>query len=190
MTGELDRETILDHVREHDQEHVLRWLDELDAQSTRELLSQLGDVDWDRFDQFRRLVMTAATEATFSNLRPAPIERLPLRPDQVRAEARVIERGEAALRDDRVAALVVAGGQGTRLRYDHPKGMYPISPIRGKSLFQMFAEQILAARREYDCGLPWLIMTSGTITSAWARTRCTSSCRTPTRSWTTTGTSC
>jgi UDP-N-acetylglucosamine/UDP-N-acetylgalactosamine diphosphorylase len=162
MTGELDRETILDHVREHDQEHVLRWLDELDAQSTRELLSQLGDVDWDRFDQFRRLVMTAATEATFSNLRPAPIERLPLRPDQVRAEARVIERGEAALRDDRVAALVVAGGQGTRLRYDHPKGMYPISPIRGKSLFQMFAEQILAARREYDCGLPWLIMTSGT----------------------------
>jgi len=74
----------------------------------------------------------------------------------------VLQLGRDALKADRVAAVTAAGGQATRLRYDHPKGMYPITPIRRASLFQSFAEQILAARRRYGCRLPWLIMTSPT----------------------------
>jgi UDP-N-acetylglucosamine/UDP-N-acetylgalactosamine diphosphorylase len=54
----------------------------------------------------------------------------------------------------------VAGGQGTRLGWDGPKGCFPISPIRKASLFQIFAEKILAARRRYGVGLRWCIMTS------------------------------
>ncbi len=54
----------------------------------------------------------------------------------------------------------MAGGQGTRLGWEGPKGCFPISPIRKASLFQIFAEKILAARRRYGTGLRWYIMTS------------------------------
>src|SRR5208283_3798976 len=68
--------------------------------------------------------------------------------------------GEAALRAGRVAAFTVAGGQGTRLGYDGPKGTFPITPLKGKSLFQVFAEKILAAGRRHGRPLHWFIMTS------------------------------
>lgn len=162
MATEFDENAVIKTVKEHGQDHLLRWLDELDDAGRARLLEQLARIDFARVADFRRLITSTTTEATFSKLEPAPIERLPLRREQVRAEKRVIARGEKALKADRVAALVVAGGQGTRLHYDHPKGMYPITPIRGKSLFQTFAEQILAARRDYKSSMPWLIMTSTT----------------------------
>jgi UDP-N-acetylglucosamine/UDP-N-acetylgalactosamine diphosphorylase len=70
------------------------------------------------------------------------------------------ETGEAALRAGKVAAFVVAGGQGTRLGYNGPKGTFPVTPVQGKPLFQVFAEKIQAAQNRYDCTIPWFIMTS------------------------------
>src|SRR5690606_24087972 len=74
------------------------------------------------------------------------------------AEAKAL--GEEALRAGRVAAFVVAGGQGTRLGYDGPKGTYPVTPVLKKSLFNVFAEKIRAAGIRYGKPLHWFIMTS------------------------------
>ncbi|MBX9625565.1 MAG: UDPGP type 1 family protein, partial [Gemmataceae bacterium] len=68
--------------------------------------------------------------------------------------------GEAALRRGEVAALVVAGGQGSRLGFDHPKGMYPVGPVSGASLFRVHAEKVLALSRRYGRPVPLLVMTS------------------------------
>ena len=54
------------------------------------------------------------------------------------------EYGETLLKEGKVGAILVAGGQGTRLGFDHPKGMFQIGPVSGKSLFQLFCEQIAA----------------------------------------------
>jgi hypothetical protein len=59
-----------------------------------------------------------------------------------------------------VAAFTVAGGQGTRLGYDGPEGTFPVTPLKRKPLFQVFAEKILAAGRRYGRPLHWFIMTS------------------------------
>jgi UDP-N-acetylglucosamine/UDP-N-acetylgalactosamine diphosphorylase len=59
-----------------------------------------------------------------------------------------------------VAALTVAGGQGTRLGVNAPKGVVRITPIQQKTLFELFAEMVQVARRRYDASIPWLIMTS------------------------------
>lgn len=69
-------------------------------------------------------------------------------------------RGDAALRNGRVAAFTVAGGQGTRLGFEGPKGTYGVTPVLGKSLFHVFAEKILAASRIYGKPVPWYLMTS------------------------------
>src|SRR4029077_10204849 len=70
------------------------------------------------------------------------------------------ERGEAAFREGSVAFLVVAGGQGSRLGFEHPKGMFPIGPVSNKTLFQIHTEKILALRRRYGAAIPFLVMTS------------------------------
>ena len=56
----------------------------------------------------------------------------------------------------------MAGGQGSRLGFEHPKGMYAIGPVTGKSLFQIHAEKVLALRHRYGRPVPLLVMTSHT----------------------------
>src|SRR5205814_8681777 len=79
-------------------------------------------------------------------------------PDADDPEARA--RGEAALKAGEVAALVVAGGQGSRLGFEHPKGMFPVGPVSRKSLFQLHAEKVLARSRRAGVPIPLLVMTS------------------------------
>jgi UDP-N-acetylglucosamine/UDP-N-acetylgalactosamine diphosphorylase len=69
-------------------------------------------------------------------------------------------RGEAALASGTVASIVVAGGQGTRLGFDAPKGFFPIGPVTGATLFQGFFEQLEVVRRQTGRTVPLLVMTS------------------------------
>ena len=77
-----------------------------------------------------------------------------------RAGEQARERGEAALRAGRVAAMVVAGGQATRLGYDGPKGLFPIGPVTQRSLFELQAQKLRGLARRYGRRVPWYVMTS------------------------------
>lgn len=72
----------------------------------------------------------------------------------------VRERGIQALKKGKVGVVTVAGGQGTRLGHSGPKGTYPVTPLTHKTLFQVFAEKILAAEKRYGNVVHWAIMTS------------------------------
>ena len=93
---------------------------------------------------------------------PGPPEVVPVPRDEAgrAAERRASEAGEALLREGRVAAILLAGGQGTRLGFDGPKCDFPFAPITGRTLFAHHAAKIAAIRRRYGTSLPWLIMTS------------------------------
>ena len=68
--------------------------------------------------------------------------------------------GAELLAAGQVAAVLVAGGQGSRLGVDGPKGCVPVSPLKHKSLFQIHAEKVLALTRRYGAKVPLYIMTS------------------------------
>lgn len=68
--------------------------------------------------------------------------------------------GKSLLAQGKVGCMIVAGGQGTRLSYEAPKGTFPVSVIKNKSLFQLFAEKTLSAGRQVGRSLPLAIMTS------------------------------
>lgn len=70
------------------------------------------------------------------------------------------ELGKKLISEGRVGCLIVAGGQGTRLNFNKPKGFYPVTLIKKKSLFQLFAEKILAAGKRASRPLSVAIMTS------------------------------
>ncbi|MBL9154787.1 MAG: UDPGP type 1 family protein [Verrucomicrobiales bacterium] len=147
----------------HGQGHVFRHFDTLDAAGQAELIRQAGEIDLDEVDHlFDTLVRHpgAGNDAIAEGLSPAEFIPLPDRGGDAARWAEAAAAGEAALRAGRVAAFTVAGGQGTRLGFDGPKGTFPVTPVRHASLFQVFAEKIAAAGERYGRAVPWFIMTS------------------------------
>ncbi|MFC6118135.1 UTP--glucose-1-phosphate uridylyltransferase [Macrococcoides bohemicum] len=67
------------------------------------------------------------------------------------------EKGLEAIRQLKIAPVLMAGGQGTRLEHPGPKGTFEFD---GKSLFEFQAEQIIAYNETYNINMPWTIMTS------------------------------
>jgi UDP-N-acetylglucosamine/UDP-N-acetylgalactosamine diphosphorylase len=145
------------------QEHLLRWWDDLDTPSRDHLLSDIESIPWDQLDPLIEThVRKKPADVAPTNLEPAPV--YPCEPDADREALYrdAIARGEERIRAGKVAAFTVAGGQGTRLGFDGPKGAFPISPVKKKTLFQLFAETILAVRQRYGVDVRWYVMTSPT----------------------------
>jgi UDP-N-acetylglucosamine/UDP-N-acetylgalactosamine diphosphorylase len=144
------------------QGQVFAFWDELPDASRRRLLEQAAEIDLAEIDHLTRTLLTkgAVAGVNLDGLAPAPYEHRPEHGGDAAAWARAKAAGEEALRAGRVAAFTVAGGQGTRLGYDGPKGTFKVTPVKQKSLFQVFAEKIEAAGRRYGRPLHWFIMTS------------------------------
>jgi UDP-N-acetylglucosamine pyrophosphorylase len=71
-----------------------------------------------------------------------------------------LEAGKAAIRAKKLAVVLLAGGHGSRLGSSEPKGCFPISPVRGASLFQLFAERLAALEELYQTRIPIIIWVS------------------------------
>ena len=88
---------------------------------------------------------------------PPEAVRLSERTPQLLAEANL--EGSRAISAGEVAMVLVAGGQGTRLGFDQPKGMYSIGPVSGRTLFQMHVDSLRGAMKKFGVSIPLLIMT-------------------------------
>jgi UDP-N-acetylglucosamine/UDP-N-acetylgalactosamine diphosphorylase len=153
---------IIDAYSRAGQGHVFAFYDSLSEPERVRLLAEASEID---LGEVARLVGTlvasgAAKGVDLSGLSPAPYERLPARGGDAADWSAARAAGEEALRRGRVAAFTVAGGQGTRLGFDGPKGTFPVTPVRKLPLFQVFAEKLIAAGRRYGRPLHWFIMTS------------------------------
>lgn len=143
------------------QGHVLRWWGELTATQRAELLSDVESVPWPVLDPLLAShAVSRPTRAIPSCLEPAVVYPKDRRPDQVELYDTAVRVGRERLCGGKVAAMTVAGGQGTRLGVAGPKGKVVVTPIGQRSLFQVFAEMVLAANRQYAVSTPWYIMTS------------------------------
>ena len=144
------------------QGQVFAFWDYLPPSERAILANQAAEIDLAEIERLNRTLVLKAGGGgvNLDGLVPAPCTRLPGNGGDAGQWAEAKAAGEAALRDGRVAAFTVAGGQGTRLGYDGPKGTFAVTPLKGKSLFQVFAEKIRAAGLRYGRPLHWFIMTS------------------------------
>jgi len=149
-------------LTDNGQGQLLAFYDQLPDNMRQHLLAQIERLDFSQIPIWIEKYIKNARTMTLANiLEPAPAypsEPTTLAEQQKYELAR--KRGTELLSAGKVAAFVVAGGQGTRLGFDGPKGNFPISPIKNKTLFQLFAETILAAGKKYGTELCWYIMTS------------------------------
>jgi UDP-N-acetylglucosamine/UDP-N-acetylgalactosamine diphosphorylase len=150
-----DRET-RERLEAAGQGHLFGHWEARPEQMKRRLLDDLAGLDLSLVGGLCALVRAPQAGAVPAGaLSPAPYVSLA----QSAGDREARERGEELIRRGRTALLTVAGGQGSRLGYEGPKGMFPITPMRKLTLFALFAEKLLAARRWYGTSIPWLIMT-------------------------------
>jgi UDP-N-acetylglucosamine/UDP-N-acetylgalactosamine diphosphorylase len=142
------------------QESLLRWWDELDPDSQARLSLEIESIDFEALDAlFHQLVQEEAGVSP-SNVGPVAVDRLPRTDGERVARRHVAAIGESTLDAGEVAVVIVAGGSGTRLGFDGPKGTYPIAPVSASTLFQIHSEKILALSRRHRRPIPLYIMTS------------------------------
>lgn len=143
-------EGLLDEAR---QSHLLRFADRLDPERLAGLLAQIAELDFEWLEH--------AWKTQPATPEPAQLQPYPhiVRDDDADGGA-ALALGKQALRDGRAATLLVAGGQGSRLGFEGPKGNYPIGAVSGHTLFRIHAERLVALGKRHGVVPPLYCMTS------------------------------
>jgi len=149
-------EETIEKVYFYKQEQVFEYWSELSDPEKEILLRELSEVD---FDLLKKLYNTTENPIP-PEFKPAPYINRPENNEEREAFAHAEKIGIEHLKSGKVAAFIVAGGQGSRLGFEGPKGKFPAGPVSGKSLFHFHGEKIYAASKKYSTLIPYLIMTS------------------------------
>ena len=153
-------------LRPHNQLHLLRFWDELDAAVQQLLAQQIMAIDFDLLDSLFREEIDQPDWAELARQASPPLavrlhERKPGAANPLNITAEQARRaGVAALERGEVGVILVAGGQGSRLGFEKPKGMYPIGPLSKATLAQIHVEKIRAIAARHGKSIPLYMMTS------------------------------
>lgn len=138
---------------DHNQQHVAALLDSLRGERREYLERQIEQIDWDVVELWQH------PDDLSGKGKVEPIEGLTL--PQIHRNTSVYKRvGEQALQAGKVGAVLLAGGQGTRLGSDAPKGAYDIGITRPLYIFQQLVANLNDVCRQCKCYVPLLVMTS------------------------------
>ena len=159
---ESDLESVRRVFADHGQDHVFAFWEQLNDPEQRAFLEQLGRLarTLPTWAAGRRRAIDELRNVTRSQLEPMPVESLPEFGGNETTRKSAKLAGEELLAAGRVAILVVAGGQGTRLGLNGPKGGFPVGPVSDRSLFRLQAQKILGLNRRLGRRFPWYVMTS------------------------------
>lgn len=158
-------EDLFHKLEEYQQTQLLHWWDELNDQQREALTGQIQQIN---FAQIERLYAPkegakaeeSPAEKAERATRPATVVRLDDRAHAKDEAEAAIAAGNQLLSEGKVGAILVAGGQGSRLGFSHPKGMYPVGPVKQTSLFQILVEQLIARGKKAGKPISYFIMTS------------------------------
>jgi len=162
------KQELFHHLKTFGQEHLLTFWDVLSDSERETLSTQISALDFVQIAELYERRNEPAELLTLADRASDPpaykfstvTDPTPCKTSKPITASEAIEAGMEALRGGKVAFALVAGGQGTRLGFPHPKGMYPIGPVSGATLFQFHFEKVLAMSRRYGYRVPYCIMTS------------------------------
>lgn len=159
---DVDKNSLVQLFKQAGQGHIFDYLNELNAEKQKALLARAASIDLKELESLvaEHVVKKQANKMSLDGLLPAPYIALPENGGDAAQWKAAHDAGAAAISAGRVAAFTVAGGQGTRLGYDGPKGTYPVTPVTNKTLFQVFAEKIARSSERFGTTIQWFILTS------------------------------
>ena len=143
-------------LKKYGQEHLLNHYDKLDEKKKKTLLEQISNID---FELVNSLYNSTKQQKTNNNDEITPIDYLDK--FKLNEKYKYYESiGKKAIKEGKLAAVTMAGGQGTRLGHNGPKGTYDIGLDSHKSLFELLCDNLKEEGKKYGVIIPWFIMTS------------------------------
>ena len=150
-------EDIKKKLKKYSQEHLLNNFKNLSEEKQKRLLEQIKNIDFDLIKSLYDTTQNITTEIQDDQIKPIEFfDKEKLYDDYKKYK----EIGEKAIRTKKLAAVTMAGGQGTRLGHDGPKGTYDIGLESHKSLFELLSDGLKEQGKKYGVIIPWFIMTS------------------------------
>lgn len=139
-----------DKLKGFGQEHVLKYFEELSGEQQEQLLTQIDRTDFTVINQAARIGKRGHI---------APIRAMTI--DEINAGRENFENiGTEAIKKGKVGAVLLAGGMGTRLGSDAPKGMYDIGISRPVYIFQRIIENLMKTVNRTGNYIQLFVMTS------------------------------
>lgn len=140
-------------LKEKDQLQLLSFYDTLTPDRQEALLHQIEGIDWSLLDGLQ------SREAIHARGEFAPLSAMEL--SEIEARRPQLESiGLQAIREGKVAAVLLAGGQGTRLGFDKPKGMFNIGVTKELYIFECLFRNLMEVTKKAGVWVPFYIMTS------------------------------
>ena len=159
-TNPSDRAELDAILTRHNQQHLLQFWDELDDTQRQHLADQVRGIDFELVNELfgsRDAGETWEQLATRAEVPPA----ITCQDFENRESySQAYRCGAEAIASGKVAMILTAGGQGSRLGFHHPKGMFEIGPVSNRTLYQMIIEKVLARARHFDSTIPFYVMSS------------------------------
>ena len=151
-----DLEEVKATLKKYGQEHLLNHYETLDDAHKQKLLDEIKSID---FELINSLYQNAEKTQDNEGDVITPIDYLDKY--KLNDQYKYYENlGKKAIKEGKLAVVTMAGGQGTRLGHNGPKGTYDIGLDSHKSLFELLCDGIKEEAKKYDVTIPWFIMTS------------------------------
>ena len=144
-------------LQKHGQEQLLNSFNSLSKEKQSELLDAILTTN---FKQMQELYETTKMKANFENVKLEPIAHVTKAELSQEELEKYTSLGENAIKARKLAVVTMAGGQGTRLGHNGPKGTYDLGLDSHKSIFEILCDTMKEACEKYNVTIPWYLMTS------------------------------
>ncbi len=139
-------------LQDKNQEQVLRYFDSLNETAKQELLRQIENINWNDLDKIGK-----SSQSQRGEFAPPPALSI----DEIAKNKAGYEKlGLEAIKKSEVAAVLLAGGMGTRLGFDLPKGCFDVGQTRHLYIFECLINNLLDVVKKAGAYVPLYIMTS------------------------------
>ena len=144
---------ILNKLEKYNQTHLLKFYDELNDKEKEELLNQIDNIDFDYINElYNNKDVIEMTDKEITSIPATDKDKL----DKEMYSA----LGEKTIKDGKLAVCSMAGGQGTRLGFDGPKGTFMLDLDKPTSIFETIVNKLKYTFEKYGVLTYWYIMTS------------------------------
>lgn len=149
---------IIDILKMYHQDHIIRLLEKLEENKKEELIQQINQID---FHQIMELYENTKKEIDIKEKLIEPLKYIDKQKLSKQQKEELDTVGAEIVKNGQYAVVTMAGGQGTRLGHNGPKGTFKLDVYgKGKYLFEILAENLKEANKKYETIIPWYIMTS------------------------------
>ena len=152
------RQETIELLKEYNQEHIINYLKKMNDEDANKLIEQIQKID---FHQITELYNNTKKTIEFKESKIEPLKYLDKAKLTLEQTQKFDKLGSDVVKNGQYAVVTMAGGQGTRLGHNGPKGTFKLDVYgKGKYLFEILVDNLEEANQKYGITINWYIMTS------------------------------